>query len=409
MSLFDRWRPSIASLMIFGVAAGTVAPIIAEAPAFAQSRFTDVPSDHWAKDFIESLAAQGIIAGFPDGTFRPNTPVTRAQFAAMLQQAFDRPAIRNPVSFLDVPAGSWAAPAINEAYATGFMTGYPGNVFNPSQNIPRVQVLVALANGLNYTPSNLSALQIYADAEAIPDYARNSIAAATDKRLVVNYPSLQFLNPNQLATRAEVAAFIYQALVSTGQVAAINSPYIIGGAPPAGQTRLAVPAGTTIPAAYSAERILVLPDETAPLVLTIPQNITSESGQLLIPAGTSVVGVLQPAEGGSQFVSTELVMKNGTRIPMQAVSRVVTDTRTIQKGVSTVSLIAGAAVGSGAAAAIAGVTGDRRIDVLEVLGGTAAGTLAGLFLGRKRVEVVEVNPETDLNLRLIRDLVLPME
>ena len=70
-------------------------------------------------------------------------------------------------------------------------------------------------------------LEYYQDANQIPNYAQSSIAAATEQQLVVNYPDLTRLNPDQPATRAEVAAFIYQALYSQGQASVIPSPYIV--------------------------------------------------------------------------------------------------------------------------------------------------------------------------------------
>ena len=195
----------------------------------AQIAFKDVPSDYWAKPFIQELATRNIIKGFPDGTFRPNDPVTRAQFAAMLNQAINKTPTRSNINFLDVASTYWAASAIQKSYTIGFMSGYPGNVFKPSENIQRVQILVSLANGLGFAPTKPTAttLRIYSDASTIPSYALNSVAAATENRMVVNYPNPKLLNPNQPATRAEVAAFIYQALVRSGQIQAIASPYIL--------------------------------------------------------------------------------------------------------------------------------------------------------------------------------------
>lgn len=195
----------------------------------AQIAFKDVPSDYWAKPFIQELATRNIIKGFPDGTFRPNDPVTRAQFAAMLNQAINKTPTRSNINFLDVASTYWAASAIQKSYTIGFMSGYPGNAFKPSENIQRVQILVSLANGLGFAPTKPTAttLRIYSDATTIPSYALNSVAAATENRMVVNYPNPKLLNPNQPATRAEVAAFIYQALVRSGQIQAIASPYIL--------------------------------------------------------------------------------------------------------------------------------------------------------------------------------------
>jgi parallel beta-helix repeat protein len=195
----------------------------------AQVAFKDVPNNYWAQTFIQELASRNIIKGFPDGNFRPNDPVTRAQFAALLSQAMNKPTKRSNVTFADVASNFWAATAIQKAYTTGFMSGYSATTFRPNENISRVQILVSLANGLGYAPTKPAntTLQLYSDATTIPAYARNSVAAATENRMVVNYPNLKLLNPNQSATRAEVAAFIYQALVRSGQIQAIPSPYIV--------------------------------------------------------------------------------------------------------------------------------------------------------------------------------------
>ena len=195
----------------------------------AQVAFKDVPNNYWAQTFIQELASKNIIKGFPDGSFRPNDPVTRAQFAALLSQAMNKQTVRSSAKFTDVASTFWAATAIQKAYTTGFMSGYSATTFRPNENISRVQILVSLANGLGYAPTKPAntTLQLYSDATTIPAYARNSVAAATENRMVVNYPNLKLLNPNQPATRAEVAAFIYQALVRSGQIQAIPSPYIV--------------------------------------------------------------------------------------------------------------------------------------------------------------------------------------
>ena len=191
---------------------------------------------NWAQSFITALAARGIIQGFPDGTFRPDAPVTRAEFAAMIGKAFQKNPVREAISFVDVPPNYWATGAIQSAYQTGFLAGYPNNVFMPSQEISRVQVLVSLTNGLGLSAKAESAGVLdasFQDAAQIPDYARTPVAAATENRLVVNYPNVALLNPNQVATRADVAAFIYQALVSTGTVPQLTASdavtqYIVG-------------------------------------------------------------------------------------------------------------------------------------------------------------------------------------
>lgn len=388
--------------------------LIGTSTVSAQTTFNDVPTNYWAQTFIQELASRDIIKGFPDGGFRPNDPVTRAQFAAMLNKAVNKAPIRGGVTFVDVASDYWAAPAIQRSYITGFMSGYPGNVFEPAQNIPRVQILVSLANGLNYSVSQAPEmiLQTYSDSGSIPNYARNSVAAATENRMVVNYPNVQFLNPNQTATRAEVAAFIYQALVRSGQANAISSPYIVGQSfnnnpttPPV-QNQVRIPAGNMISVQYSKDKILLGPDERVPLSLSVAQNIVNSQGAMLIPTGTQVVGELRTVSGGAQFFANELVFANGQRTPINAVSRVVTTTERVDRGVSTGNLLRNTALGAAAAAAIAAVTGDRALATEEILGGAGIGALLGLFLGRDSVTLASVNPNTDLALTLASDLVL---
>ncbi len=193
--------------------------------------FTDVPGDFWARRFIDALSSRNIIKGYQDYTFRPNQPVTRAEFAAIVEQAFAKEVgkTKSTIAFKDLPTQFWANSAIDQAISTGFLKGYPNNVFRPQQRIPRVQVLVALTSGMNLNVPNspTQILSFYGDAKVIPNYATKKIATATVNDLVVNYPNPKILNPNKEATRAEVAAMVYQALVRTGRLNVIESEYIV--------------------------------------------------------------------------------------------------------------------------------------------------------------------------------------
>lgn len=197
-------------------------------PALAQSTFSDVPSDYWAAPFIQALVERDVIRGFTDGRFHPDEPITRAQFAVLVEQAFDRPTVRGAIRFRDVPPRYWAASAIQAAHREGFVSGYPGGDFRPEQPMPRAQVAVALASGLQFKPdgTNITVTGSFQDYSSIPQYADDGVAAATFRLLTLNYPNVRFFNPNRASTRAEVAASIYQGLVATGNAPAIDSPYI---------------------------------------------------------------------------------------------------------------------------------------------------------------------------------------
>ncbi|MEH2047947.1 S-layer homology domain-containing protein [Nostoc sp.] len=408
----NRWQSRTAALMALSVTVGTVAPFITASPSLAQTTFSDVSSNYWAAQFIQQLSQRGVIAGFPDGSFRPEEPVTRAQFAAMVNKAFQKAQQRQPISFADVPSNYWASSAIGQAYTIGFLSGYPGNRFEPNQAIPREQVLVALANGLEYSASGNpeSTLQYFNDASNIASYARSPIAAATQKRIVVNYPNVNFLNPTATATRAQVAAFIYQALVSSNQASAINSPYVVAvGSTTPTPASVTIAQGTTIPVKYDkAEKILVTKDETSPLTLTVSQNVVTQDGSVVIPAGSQVVGQLKPATGGSQFVAEKLVLANGQEYQLNASSEVITKTETVKKGTSVGSIIKNTVLGAGAATAVSAVTGDRAIATEEVLGGAGIGALVGLFFGKNSVDLIAIDPNTDLQMTINQNLLVSL-
>ncbi|MEQ8996281.1 MAG: S-layer homology domain-containing protein [Coleofasciculus sp. B1-GNL1-01] len=188
--------------------------------------FPDI-QNHWAKPFIEGLLDKGLISGFGDGTFKPNEKMTRAQYAALLVKAFDPAPKREAKNFLDVSDKSWAKDVIQKAYRGGFLSGYPGDMFRQGDNVERVQVLVSLVNGLELSESDTNALDFYEDSDDIPEYGKEEVATATKKQIVVNHPDVKKLDPTKAATRGEVAAMVYQALVDANKVSAINSDYIV--------------------------------------------------------------------------------------------------------------------------------------------------------------------------------------
>ncbi|MEQ8537691.1 MAG: S-layer homology domain-containing protein [Coleofasciculus sp. D1-CHI-01] len=188
--------------------------------------FPDIQK-HWAKPFIEGLLDKGLISGFGDGTFKPNDKMTRAQYAALLVKAFDPEPKREAKNFLDVSDKSWAKDAIQKAYRGGFLSGYPGDMFRQGDNVERVQVVVSLVNGLELSESDDNALDFYEDSDDIPEYGKEEVATATKKQIVVNHPDVKKLDPTKAATRGEVAAMVYQALVDENKVSAIDSDYIV--------------------------------------------------------------------------------------------------------------------------------------------------------------------------------------
>lgn len=201
----------------------------ATAPPKAARSFDDVPDNYWAKPYIDALSSREIISGFQDGNYKPDMPVTRAQIATIVAKTFDLTADKENLAFSDVKNDYWARESIEEAVRGGFMTGFPNNTFDPNAPVTRAQALTTLVTGLNAEPpSNIqAALSRYTDANAIPQWATEKVAAATASSFVVNYPDIDQLDPTTPTTRAELAAMIYQALVKEGAVEPIESKYVV--------------------------------------------------------------------------------------------------------------------------------------------------------------------------------------
>ncbi|QSJ14072.1 S-layer homology domain-containing protein [Nostoc sp. UHCC 0702] len=192
----------------------------------------DIPSfsdlkGHWAEAFIRALANMGLTHGFADGNYQPDKPMTRAQYAALVAAAFNPTPKRPAPDFIDVPNDFWAYQALQIAASGGFVSGFSDRTFRPNQNVQRLQVIVSLVNGLNLPAANKNTALNYTDNSAIPDYARQAVVTATQQKIVVNYPNPKQLAPAREATRAEVAAMVYQALVAINRTTNINSPYIV--------------------------------------------------------------------------------------------------------------------------------------------------------------------------------------
>lgn len=175
-----------------------------------------------------------------------------------------------------------------------------------------------------------------------------------------------------------------------------------------------VPAGTQIPVGFEqAEKIVVARGETLPLTLIVLEDIRDRNGNVLIPADSKIVGQIEPAGRGARFVAQQLQLSQNRRLSLEATSATITQTETIQEGASAQQILTGTLAGAGAATLIAGITGDRRINALEVLSGAALGAFAGWALpsagamGSNSKEVIVIDPNNDLTLTVQSDLYLP--
>jgi hypothetical protein len=140
-----------------------------------------------------------------------------------------------------------------------------------------------------------------------------------------------------------------------------------------------VPAQTMIPVAVDQGQITLKRGETRAVSLRTTTALRQSDGVTIIPAGSEIIGQFRPIANGNamQFVAQQLVLNTGEYLPINARSRELVGFQTVNKGATASDVIMGTLAGAGTATIISGTTGDRRITPLEVLGGAAAGALAG--------------------------------
>ncbi len=114
------------------------------------NRYSDVTRADWYNTAVSTLSSMGIITGYPDGTFRPNAAITRAEFAAIAAR-FDNDGDKTAAKFSDI-ASHWAKDEISIAYNNGWITGYPNSTFGPQRDITRAETMTLVNRVLNRQP-----------------------------------------------------------------------------------------------------------------------------------------------------------------------------------------------------------------------------------------------------------------
>ena len=138
-----------------------------EADKTYSSTFNDVAKDCWAANYIGYMQQFGIVTGYEDGSFRPDAPVTRAEFAAIASR-FEK-LTQGSASFTDVPDTHWAVRYINFAATRGWVTGYEDGSFKPEHSITRAEVAAVTCRLLErsadqtYIRSHIGELRTFAD------------------------------------------------------------------------------------------------------------------------------------------------------------------------------------------------------------------------------------------------------
>ncbi len=170
--------------------------------------FSDM-TNHWAKDAVISLADSGIIGGFPDGTFRPDEAVTRAQFTVMVTRALGLNSDEK-CALTDVLEGSWYEKSVSAAVKSGIVTGMGDGKFYPDEYIKRQDALLILHRAFGEKLQKIEE-NSFSDSEKISDYAKDAVEALSAAGIVKGTDTGE-IKPLDNTSRAEVATMLERIL-----------------------------------------------------------------------------------------------------------------------------------------------------------------------------------------------------
>lgn len=175
-------------------------------PIFGSTPVNDY-SSHWANETIQSSFASGITKGYPDGSFKPDKAITRAEFFSLINNAFKFTSVSD-APYTDVAGNAWYVSVIQKADAAGYITGYPDGSIHPEGNISRQEVaviikrlksLIAISKTLSFT-----------DSRSVATWSTQAVIAATEANIMIGYPDGSF-RPNAPISRAEALVAVHVA------------------------------------------------------------------------------------------------------------------------------------------------------------------------------------------------------
>ena len=301
--------------------------VIATAPAVA---FPDVSDTYWAAPQIKLLSEQGIIVGYPDGTFKPDADVTRAEFAAMAIRALGQQhtKVAQPINFSDIDVNHWAYEDIQKAvYFDLISAGKEGELFRPDDSVSRAESMSVAVNALTTeTISTEKAKEVlermYIDANTIPEWFLIPAGKAEILGMVVVAPTAQkaALEANRPATRAEVAAILFKmmeqaklnpnAKLAEAMRKKTGNGFVIEDATVQGSIGT-IPAGTIVPITLNSYISTQTSEGGAMYTARVPQNYVTKDKYILVRQGAALKGQLLDVRPGKYFVRNGvLVLKN---------------------------------------------------------------------------------------------------
>jgi hypothetical protein len=170
---------------------------------------------HWAKSDVEYLANKLIVDGITDTNFGPDKNITRAEFAAFLVRSMGLIEVKSETAFTDVKAADWYAGAVGAAQKAGFIAGYEDGTFRPNAKVTREQMVSMIIRAMKAVgkeiKANPSVLSKFSDQPLISDWAKEAVSESLSIGLIQGTTDTTFAAQDQ-ATRAQAVSVLKRAL-----------------------------------------------------------------------------------------------------------------------------------------------------------------------------------------------------
>lgn len=292
--------------------------------------YPDVDSSYWAYDQINDLTEKGVIIGYPDGTFKPDENVTRAEFATMAIRALgqEHTKVVQPVHFADVAETYWAYSDIQKAlYFDLISCDKAGELFRPEDSVSRGESITVAVNALTTeTISIAKAKEVlaskYRDAGIIPESFLIPVGKAEILNMIVVAPSAngKAIEATRPATRAEVATILYNMMVQAklnpnaklaeAMRKKTGDGFVVEEAVVQGSVGI-LPAGTYVPIKLNSYISSQTTQGGVMYSAYVPQNYVTKDHYILIRQGATLKGQILDVRPGKYFVRNGvLVLKN---------------------------------------------------------------------------------------------------
>lgn len=294
----------------------------------AQAFYTDMDQNHWAYQSIKFLTEVGVVVGYPDGTYKPDIPVTRAEFASMAIKALGQEDanVTQDIHFSDVQPDFWAYNIIKKAVYFDLIPDAKDTDFRPYDSVTRAEAITIAVNAL--TTSQISEQRAqdiisksYEDYTQMPAWFLISAAKAQLLDLVVVIPGNEGkLESDRPANRAEVAALLYKMM----QEAKLNpnaklaesmqkrtaDGYIVDNVRVQGSIGI-IPAGAIFPIQMETVVGSQISNVTDIYTAKVPKNIVTKDKYLLIEQGSDLKGQVKYIQRAKLFKQNgEVIVKN---------------------------------------------------------------------------------------------------